>query len=158
MTPNRFVSAAFGMLMAAAAAVDGAGWVLVAAAIAAAAVLAGILVRSAATAAVLAAACAIALSEPQPLLAAVSGLSAAAYLVLRHTTMTRPTVIGLLGFAAVGMIATTAPGGWSWLPLLAPVAAVIGFLVLMGPFFDDEHADAHTDDATAAERPALGYE
>jgi len=28
----------------------------------------------------------------------------------------------------------------------------------MGPFFDDEHADAHTDDATAAERPALGYE
>ncbi len=158
MTPNRFVSAAFGMVMAAAAAVDAGGWVLVAAAIAAAAVLAGLLVRGAATAAVLSAACAIALSEPQAVLAAVSGLSAAAYLVLRHTTMTRPTVIGLLGFAAVGIIATTAPGEWSWLPLLAPVAAVIVFLVLMGPFFDDERADADADDATAAERPALGYE
>lgn len=154
MTLNRFVSAAFGMLMAAAAAVDAGGPGLVAAASAGVAVVAGLYLRAAATGAVLAATCAIALSEPQPLLAAVSGLSAAAYLVLRYATMTRPTVIGLVGFAVVGIIATMAPAGWPWLPLLAPVAAVVVFLVLMGPFFRDKRAV----DATDAERPALGYE
>jgi hypothetical protein len=154
MTPNWFVSAGFGVLMAAAAAVDAGGPGLIAAAAAGVAVLAGLYVRAAATAAALAAVCAIALSEPQPLLAALSGLSAAAYLVLRYATMTRPTVIGIVGFAALGVVATAAPAGLSWLPLLAPVAAVVLFLVLTGPFARDEHAD----DAAEAERPALGYE
>lgn len=155
MTPARFVSAGFGVLMAAAAAFDARGPALVAAAIAGVAVLAGLYLRLAATAAVLAVVCAIALSEPQPLLAALSGLSAAAYLVLRYTTMTGPTVIGLVGFTAVGVAATTAgTAGLSWLPLLAPVAAVILFLLLTGPFARDERAD----DAEEAERPALGYE
>jgi hypothetical protein len=154
MTPNRFVSAGFGVLMAATAAVDAGGPGLIAAAAAGVAVLAGLYVRAAATAAALAAVCAIALSEPQPLLAALSGLSAAAYLVLRYATMTRPTVIGIVGFAALGVVATAAPAGLSWLPLLAPVAAVVLFLVLTGPFARDEHAD----DAAEAERPALGYE
>lgn len=154
MKPNRFVSAPFGMLMTAAAAVDAAGPALIAVAIAAVAVVAGLYLRAAATAAVLAAVSAIAMSEPQPLLAALSGLSAAAYLVLRHATMTRPTVIGLIGFAAVGIIATTVPASSAWLPLLAPVAAVVVFAVLIGPFFADER----TDDTNDAERPALGYE
>lgn len=155
MTSNRFVSAGFGVLMAAAAAVDARGPGLIAAAAAGVAVLAGLYVRAAATAAVLAVVCAIALSEPQPLLAALSGLSAAAYLVLRYTTMTPPTVIGLVGFTAIGVVATTAgPAGVSWLPLLAPVAAVVLFLLLTGPFARDEGAD----DAAEAERPALGYE
>jgi O-antigen ligase len=97
---------------------------------------------------------AIALAEPPPLLAAVCGVAAAAYLVLRHTTMTGPTVAGLVGFAVAGVVATTVPAGWSWLPLLAPVAVVLIFLVLIGPFVDDERPV----DASAAERPALGYE
>ena len=155
MTPARFVSAGFGVLMAAAAAVDAHGPALVAAAIAGVAVLAGLYLRLAATAGVLAVVCAIALSEPQPLLAALSGLSAAAYLVLRYTTMTGPTVIGLVGFTAVGVVATTAgTAGLSWLPLLAPVAAVVLFLLMTDPFARDERAD----DAAEAERPALGYE
>ena len=108
MTSTRFVSAGFGVVMAAAAAVDAHGPALIAAAAAGVAVLAGLYVRAAATAAVLAVVCAIALSEPQPMLAALAGLSAAAYLVLRHATLTRPTVIGLVGFTALGMVATTA--------------------------------------------------
>jgi len=155
VTANRFVSLGFGVLMAAAAAVDARGPGLIAATAAGVAVLAGLYVRPAATAAVLAVVCAIALSEPQPLLAALAGLSAAAYLVLRHAAMTGPTVIGLLGFTAIGVIATTAgPAGESWLPVLAPVAAVVLFLLLTGPFARDERAD----DAAEAERPALGYE
>ena len=155
MTPNQFVSAGFGVVMVTAAAVDARGPALIVAAAAGVAVLAGLYVRAAATAAVFAVVCAIALSEPQPMLAALSGLSAAAYLVLRHATITRPTVIGLVGFTAVGVVATTAgTAGLSWLPLLAPVAAVVLFLVLTGPFARDEHAD----DAAEAERPALGYE
>ena len=155
MTLNRFVSAGFGAVMVGAAAVDTRGPALIAAAAAAVAVLAGLYLRAAATAAVLAVVCAIALSEPQPMLAALSGLSAAAYLVLRHATITRPTVIGLVGFTAVGVVATTAgTAGLSWLPLLAPVAAVVLFLLLTAPFARDEYAD----DAAEAERPALGYE
>jgi len=155
MTPNQFVSAGFGVVMVAAAAVDARGPALIVAAAAGVAVLAGLYVRAAATAAVLAVVCAIALSEPQPMLAALAGSSAAAYLVLRHATLTRPTVIGLVGFTALGMVATTAgTAGLSWLPLLAPVAAVVLFLVLTGPFARDDRAD----DAREAERPALGYE
>ena len=155
MTANRFISAGFGVVMAAAAAVDARGPGLIAAAAAGVAVLAGLFVRAAATAAVLAVVCAIALSEPQPTLAALAGLSAAAYLVVRYAAMTRPMVIGLVGFTAIGAVATTAAmPDLSWLPLLAPVAAVVLFLVLTGPFARDEGAD----DAPEAERPALGYE
>jgi len=155
MTSNRFVSAGFGVLMAAAAAVDARGPGLIAAAAAGVAVLAGLYMRAAATAAVLAVVCAIALSEPQPMLAALSGLSAAAYLVLRHAAMTLPTMIGLVGFTGIGVVATTAgPTGVSSLPLLAPVAAVVLFLLLTGPFAREEGAD----DAAEAEHPALGYE
>ena len=155
MTGNRVLSAGFGAVMVAAAALDARGPGLVAAAAAGAAVLLGLYVRAAATAAVLAVVCAIALTEPQPTLAALSGLSAAAYLVLRHATMTRPTVIGLVGFTAIGVLATTVGTAeqW-WLPLLAPAAATVLFLVLTGPFARDESAD----DAAEAERPALGYE
>ncbi|MCB0941386.1 MAG: hypothetical protein KDB72_14255 [Mycobacterium sp.] len=151
---NRIVSAAFGLLMATAAGVDARGPGLVAAVFAGVAVLAGLRLRVAATAAVLAAAGAIALAEPLPLFAAVSGVAAAAYLVLRHTTMTGPTVAGLVGFAVAGVGATTVPAGWSWLPLVAPVAVVLIFLALIGPFVDDERPG----DASAADRPALGYE
>lgn len=135
MTTSRLVSAAFGLMMVAAAAVGAQRPALIAAGIGAVAVLVGLFARPAATAAVVAAVCAIALSAPQPLLAALCGLSAAAYLVLAHTTMTRPTAVAVVGFTAAGLLATAIPPGESWLPLLAPIAAVLLFAAAMHPFF-----------------------
>ena len=150
---NRIMSAAFGLLMAVAAGVDARGWRWPRrrspGGRAGGAPFAGRGDRRGAGRGG-----AIALAEPPPLLAAVCGVAAAAYLVLWHTTMTGPTVAGLVGFAVAGVVATTVPAGWSWLPLLAPVAVVLIFLVLIGPFVDDERPV----DASAAERPALGYE
>jgi len=135
MTAARLVSAAFGLMMVAAASVGTERPALIAALIAGVAVLVGLFVRPAATAAVLASVCAIAVSEPQPLLAALSGLSAAAYLVLAYTTITRPTAVALVGFTAAGLLAVAIPTGVSWLPLLAPIAAVLLFAAAMHPFF-----------------------
>jgi len=154
MNSSRLVPASFGLLMAAAAAVGADGWALIAAAIAAIAVLAGLYLPSVATGAVLAAACAIALCEPQPMLAALSGLAGAAYLVSRHTTMTRPTAIGLVGFAAVGIVAVTVPGGPAWSALLAAPTVVIAFAVVIAPYAGAGDAEG----TTGTERAALGYE
>lgn len=115
----------------------------IAAALALAAVVAGVFHRPAATAAVLAAVAALALSDPSPLFAAVSGLSAAAYLVIRYAvgaaddtasaavTVTAPTVAGMLVFSLAAVLAAVLPWRWSWVPLLAP-AAVVAILVLAG--------------------------
>jgi hypothetical protein len=128
------LAAAFGIVMAGAAAVGADAPAQVAVAVAMIAVLAGLYLRLAATVAVLAVICAIALTGPQPVLAAVSGVCAAAYLVLTHTAVTRPTAVGIVGFAAVGILATTLPSGLSWLPLLAPVAVVAAVGVALSPF------------------------
>ena len=135
MTARRLLAAAFGTTMTGAAALgsDGAG--LFAAAIALIAVLAGLCLRPAATVAVLAAACAVALADPRPTLAAVAGVCAAAYLVLMHAPITRPTAVGIVGFAVAGVVATTLPAGLPWLPLAAPVAVVLAVGVALGPFF-----------------------
>ncbi|GAY15201.1 hypothetical protein [Mycobacterium sp. shizuoka-1] len=134
MTSRRLVGAAFGVLMTGAAVVgaDTAG--LLASVVALLAVVAGLFWRPAATAAVLAAICAVALSDPQPVPAAVAGVCAAAYLVLTHAALTRPTAVGIAGFAAVGILAGTVPAGWPWLPLLAPVAVVVAIAVALSAF------------------------
>lgn len=134
MTARRLLAAGFGIVMAGAAAVGDDGRALVAVTVALIAVPAGLYLRVAATVAVLAVICAIALTGPQPMLAAVSGVCAAAYLVLVHSTVTRPTAVGIAGFAAVGILATTLPSGLSWLPLLAPVAVVAAVGVVLSPF------------------------
>ena len=72
---------------------------------------------------------AIVLSDPSPMFAALSGLSAAAYLVLRHAvgapagvvTATTPTMIAAVGFAFAGVVATSFAPRLPWSPLLAPV-------------------------------------
>ena len=71
--------------MVAAAGFQTDGPALVLAMLAAAAVLVGIVFRVAATAAVLLAAAAIVVADAPPMLAALAGLSAACYLVLRYT-------------------------------------------------------------------------
>ncbi len=133
-------STVFGILMAAAAAERADGLGLVAAAFAVAAVFVGLRFRTAATVAVLLTVLAIVLSEPPVLFAALSGLSATAYLVLRHAvhagvvTTTWPTVIGAIGFTVLGAVAASVPLHLPWLPVLAPPAAVAIFALATRPF------------------------
>lgn len=128
--------------MAGAAAVGADSWALIAVAVAVAAVLTGLYLRSAATVAVLATVCAVALTDPQPILAAVSGVCATTYLVLMHAAVTRPTALAITGFAAVGALATTVPAGLPWLPLLAPVAVVLAVGVALSPFVGAQDGSA----------------
>ena len=85
---------------------------------------------------------AIVLAEPPAVFAALSGLSAAAYLVVRHAveasvvTTTWPTVIGAIGFTALGALATAAPLHLPWLPVLAAPAAVAIFALVTRPFLE----------------------
>jgi hypothetical protein len=137
-------STGFGMLMAAAAAVHVDKPGSIAAGLAVLAVLLGLRYRAAATLAVLFVMAAVVLSNPSPLFTALSGLSAAAYLVLRHAsgsgvvTTTRPTVIGMVGFMLVGTVATMIPLSVPWLPLAAPLAIVSIFLLVTLPFVHDQ--------------------
>ena len=89
------LSTSFGLMMVAAAGFQTTGVALVVAMVAGVAVLAGIVLRVAATVAVLSAAAAIVISDAPPMLAALAGLSAACYLVLRYTEA------GLAGVPAV---------------------------------------------------------
>ncbi len=131
----RLLSTAFGLLMVAATgggSQDGPAFV--AAALALAAVALGTVYRAAATPAVVLAVAAIALADPTPILAAVSGLAATLYLVLRHATgevftASTPTVVAALSFTVVGLAATSFPLQLPWLPLLAP-PAVLGIYLL----------------------------
>jgi hypothetical protein len=135
------LSTAFGFLMVAAAEPGAHGPAFVAAIIAAIAVLAGIQFRPAATFAVLLTVLAIVASDSQPVFAALSGLCAAAYLVLRHGAaarvggVTAPTVIGAVGFTFAGLIATAFPLKLPWLPLLAPLAVLGIYALATRPFF-----------------------
>lgn len=154
---SRLLAVPFGVVMAGAAAVGADARGLIAVTVAVLAVTAAVFLRVAATAAVLAVIGALAVSDPQPMLAAVSGVCAAAYLVLTHTTVTKPTAAGIAGFAAVGVLATTVPADIAWLPLLAPVAAVAVIGVALGPFLRAEDqptgsgAAAATSGATTSE-------
>src|SRR6202047_3979811 len=89
-------STAFGLLMVTAAAVHTNRAGVVAIGVAVVALLAGLRYRGAATFSVLSVVAAIVLSVPPPLFAALSGLSAAAYLVSRHA-------------AGAGVVATRPP-------------------------------------------------
>lgn len=102
------------------------------------AVFAGVFFRPAATLAVLLAASGIALGSATPILAAVSGFSAAAYLVLRYAdVVTAPTLIAAVGFTVVGVVAAVFPLRVPWLPLLAPLAAFGCYVLAARPFLGD---------------------
>ena len=111
--------------------------------LAAAAVLAGIGFRVAATAAVLLAAAAIVVADAPPMLAALAGLSAACYLVLRYTEggstgvigASAPAMVAALGFTFVGVLAASFPFELPWLPLLAPLAVFGIYVLATRPFF-----------------------
>ncbi|GFG69580.1 hypothetical protein [Mycolicibacter senuensis] len=129
------LSGVCGMAMAATVAAGASGVAAGAALAAAGAVLAGFRWRAAATAAVLLAVVAIGISDPPTVSAAVAGLTAVGYLVLRHAgTMTLPTVIAALGFTVAGSAATAFPWSLPWLPLLAPFVVLGVGVVVAQPF------------------------
>lgn len=128
----------FGLSMAAATGPGSHGPALAATVVAVVAVPAGIAFRPAATLAVLFTAAAIALSEPAALPAALSGLSAVAYLVLRYASSiaqcTWPTAIAAVGFTLIGLVAGGFPLQLPWLPLLAAPAAFAVYVLAVRPF------------------------
>ena len=133
---TRAVSTAFGLVMVASAAVQADGPGLVAAVVAAAAVLVGSVFRPAATIAVLTTVAVLVLADAPPVLTATSGLCAAGYLVLRHTAaVTSPTMLGAVGFTAVGLAAASLPIQLPWVPLLAPLAVLVLYVLVTRPFW-----------------------
>jgi hypothetical protein len=140
------LSTACGLLMVAAVGIGSHGPTLIAATSAAVAVTAAILFRRFATLAVLLTVVAIALSGPPAPLAAVSGLSAAVYLVLRHAagsgigldSVSGATMVSAVGFTLVGLAATAFPLQLPWLPLLAPLAVLAIYLLATRPFLGDQ--------------------
>ena len=133
---TRAVSTAFGLVMVASVAMQADGPALLATVFAAAAVLAGSVIRPAAASAVLATGGVIVLADAPPVLAATSGLCAAAYLVLRHTaSVGAPTVLGAVGFTAAGLAAASLPFQLPWVPLVAPLAVLVLYVLMTRPFW-----------------------
>jgi hypothetical protein len=133
---TRAVSTAFGLLMVASAAVQADGPGVIAAIAASAAVLVGSVFRPAASIAVLLTVSVVVFADTPPVLVATSGLCAAAYLVLRHTiAITSPTVLGAVGFTAVGLAAASLPIQLPWVPLLAPLVVLMLYVLVTRPFW-----------------------
>jgi hypothetical protein len=103
----------------------------------------GIRLRIAATMAVLSAAGALVVSDAPPMLAALAGLSAACYLVLRYTEggstrvlgASAPAMLAALGFTFVGVLAASFPFELPWLPLLAPPAVFAIYVLATRPYY-----------------------
>lgn len=136
------LSFACGVVMVAAVGIGSHGPALIAATAAVVAVIAGNVFRPIATLAVLLTVGVIALADSPATLAAVSGLSAAVYLVLRHAAgsgagldgVSGATAVGAVGFAFAGLVATAFPLQLPWLPLLAPLAVFAVYLLATRPF------------------------
>lgn len=137
----RVLATVFGLLMVGLAGVGANGPAIVTGAAAAIAVGAGVVSRPAATLAVLLSVATIVASDPPVVLAALSGLCAAAYLVCRHAVGAPtgvvigswPTIVALLGFTFVGLVATSFPLQLPWLPLAAPPGIVAIYLLATRP-------------------------
>ena len=156
---NRALSTAFGLVMIAASVVQADGAALVAAGLAVVVVLVSMVFRPAATVAVLITGAVIVIAGAPPMLAALSGLSAAGYLVLRHTVVaTGPTVVGAVGFTAVGLGAASLPMELPWVPMLAPLAVVVAYVLVTRPFWleaDTRRGGATTRTAGSGDRPPV---
>lgn len=137
------LSAAFGVVMVAAAGLQTHGLATILAMAAAAVVVAGIVARPVSTVAVLLAAASTLASDAPPTITALAGLSAACYLVLRHTEAgstrligaSAPAMLAALGFAFIGVLAASFPFELPWLPLLAPLAVFAIYVLATRPFY-----------------------
>lgn len=138
MTTGRAVSTAFGLLMVAATALVAEGPSLVGAGLAVVAVVFGIRFAGAATLAVMISVVVALFADAPPMNTALAGVAAAAYLVLRHSSSiesvaTAPTAVGALGFSAIGLGAAVIPVSVPWLPLAAPVAVLVSYVIVVKP-------------------------
>lgn len=125
---------AFGVFMVGAAAYRADAAAMVAAGVALGAVALSAWVRPAATVAVLLAVVTVVLADPAPMHTVLAGLAAAAYLVLRHTDPTVPTMFFAVGFAGAAAVVVALPVHVPWLPLIAPLALLAGYLLSLRPF------------------------
>lgn len=157
---------AFGILMVITAVRPSGPIGLAALGLSAVTLLAGLFIRQAAPAAVVVSVGAMALADPTPVFAAVSGLSAAAYLLLRYAvsdggpgsdavTLTVPTAIGLIGFTAAGLAASVIGPQLAWVPLLAPLIAMAILILVALPLWADERTGALPAPAPAPEASPL---
>jgi hypothetical protein len=124
--------------MVAATALVAEGPSLVGAALAVVAVACGIRFAGAATLAVMISVVVALLADAPPMSTALAGVAAAAYLVLRYSNsvesvVTAPTAAGALGFSAIGLGATVIPVSVPWLPLAAPVAVLVSYVIVVKP-------------------------
>jgi hypothetical protein len=133
--------------MVAVAGIETHGLAFTAALLALAAVAGGTVSRPVATLAVLLTVAVLVLSDPTATQTAASGLAACGYLVLRHAAssgtgldgLSGATMIGAVGFAFAGLVATAFPLQLAWLPLLAPLAVFAIYLLATRPFLRDEN-------------------
>jgi hypothetical protein len=139
------LSTACGLLMVAAVGIGTQGPARVVAVSALVAVAAAIPLRPMATLAVLLTVLVIAITGPSAVVAAVAGLSAAVYLMLRHASsgagldsVSVATLVSALGFTLAGLVATAFPLQLPWLPLLAPLAVFAIYLLATRPFLRNE--------------------
>lgn len=133
-TARPLLPLAFGVFMVGAAAYRADTAALIAAGAALGAVALSAWVRPAATLAVLLAVVAVVLADPAPMHTVLAGLAAAAYLVLRHTDPTLPSMLFAVGFAGVAAVVVALPVHVPWLPLIAPLALLAGYLLSLRPF------------------------
>ena len=154
---NRALTAAFGAVMVLTAGIDAGRVSLAILAAAVAAVAAGLFDRRAALVAVLSTVVALAVGTPTPLFAAVSGMAATLYLLTGFaegtgaTTLTGPSVAGLIGFTLAGLAATAITAKFTWVPLLAPVVMTAVLVLVAIPLFTGNRAapgPARDDDPT----------
>jgi hypothetical protein len=139
LSGGRVLTLLLGLLMVALATVGSQGPVLVAAGAGALAVGLATVFRPAATLAVLLTVVVIVASDPSNVLAAMSGLCAAAYLVCRHAdgavvAGSGPSTVAAVGFTFAGLVATSFPLQVPWLPLLAPLAVLAIYVLVTRPF------------------------
>src|SRR3954451_302027 len=139
LSGSRVLTLLLGLLMVALAAVGSQGPVLVAAGAGAVAVGLATVFRPAATLAVLLTVVVIVASDPSNVLAAMSGLCAAAYLVCRHAdgavvAGSGPSTVAAVGFTFAGLVATSFPLQVPWLPLVAPMAVLAIYVLVTRPF------------------------
>lgn len=126
----------FGVLMVTAVAFRADGAALVTAVAALTAVIVSVWWRPAAAAAVLLTLAAVVLAASAPMSTALAGLAAAAYLVLRHGNgrATPPTMIAAVSFALIATAVVALPERIPWLPLAAPLAVLIGYVLALRPY------------------------
>ena len=140
------LSTACGLSMVAIVGIGSHGPTQIATVSAVVAVAAAVMFRPVATLAVLLTVLVVAVSGPPATPAALSGLSAAFYLVLRHAAgsgvgldcVSGVTMVSAVGFTLVGLVATAFPLQLPWLPLLAPMAVLAVYLLATRPFLRDE--------------------